>query len=344
MTAACAVILSLATGLWWSNAADDPAAISAELIAAATSAGPSGAAHAGAPFATASPPPPQQPARQDIMASDEATLGAQQRYQYTLTHLRDVLSEAQAAPGNLQAFFSELAQYCDSAARCQALLAEVLAGYPDPAFAEMVARIQERMPAYEAAMQSTVMSMSEPPAQRFNTLQALREQMLGREEAELMYGQEAAWARYRLGYGELMASAGQMPPDARQQALDALRQQHFGDYAEALREVEGARGAYEHALALQLTGVTSEAERQRITQSLRRQYFTDEQIQAMNQRDQQLAAQAEQLAAYQAAVAALDAEFGALQGTLPATQWQSEYQARLSALRQAHFSSGANAL
>ncbi len=64
----------------------------------------------------------------------------------------------------------------------------------------------------------------------------------------------------------------------------------------------------------------------------------------MNQRDQQLAAQAEQLAAYQAAVAALDAEFGALQGTLPAAQWESQYQARLSALRQAHFSSGANAL
>src|SRR5690606_16945298 len=127
-----------------------------------------GAAHASAPFATASPPPPQQPAQQDIMASDEATLGAQQRYQHTLTRLREVLSEAQAAPGNLQAFFSQLAQYCDSAETCQALLADVLAGYPDPAFADMVARIQERMPAYEAAMQSTVMSTREPPAQRFN--------------------------------------------------------------------------------------------------------------------------------------------------------------------------------
>lgn len=344
MTAACAVVLSVGAGLWWSSAADDPATIGAGLIAAATPAGQRGTADAGASFATASPPPPQKPARQDIMASDEATLGAQQRYQYTLERLRDVLNDAQSAPGNLQAFFSHLARYCDSAPGCERLLADVLAGYPDPAFAEMVARIQERMPAYEAAMQSTIMSTRDPPAQRFDTLQALREQMLGVAEAELMYGQEAAWARYRLGYGELIASAGQMSPETRQHTLDALRRQHFGDYADALRDVEGQSGAYEHALALQLTGVTSAAERQRITQSLRQQYFTDEQIQAMNQRDQQLAAQAEQLAAYQTAVAALDAEFGALRDTLPAAQWQSEYQARLSALRQTLLSTGGGGL
>ena len=337
MTAASAVILSLAAGLWWSNTADDTAAISAELIAAGPPAAHPDPAHAAAPFTLSGPASAHQPVRGDIMASDEATLGAQERYQHTLTRLRDALSEAQAAPGNLQAFFSQLAQYCDSAASCQALLADVLASYPDQAFADSVARIQERMPAYEAAMQSTVMSTSEPPSQRFDTLQALREQMLGVAEAELMYGQEAAWARYRFAYGELMASVEQIPPAARQQALDDLRQQHFGDYAEALRDVEGQRGAYEHTLALQLAGVTSEAERQRITQSLRRQYFTDEQIQAMDQRDRQLAAQAEQLAAYRAAVAALDAEFGALQDTLPASQWQSEYQARLSMLRQTHF-------
>lgn len=270
--------------------------------------------------------------------TDEAAQSAAARYAYQLTTLREALQGHQDAPGNLRAFFSELARHCDDAQACHALLTDILASYPDAAFAEMVARIQERLPHYEAAMQATVMSTSDPARARFEALHMQREQWLGVEETELMFGQEAAWARYRFDYGDLLQQAAYLPPTQRQQALDTLRQQHFTAYGAALHDLEGRHGAYQHALALQLAGVDDAGEQQRITQALRAQFFPPDDVAAMAARDQQIAHQQETIARYQQALAALEAEFGPLQAQLPAAEWQSQYRARLEALRREHFS------
>ena len=59
------------------------------------------------------------------------------------------------------------------------------------------------MPQYEQQMQSTVLSTSLSPKERFNQIWKLREQTLGQAEAKLGFGQERQYADYRFAYNDL---------------------------------------------------------------------------------------------------------------------------------------------
>lgn len=275
---------------------------------------------------------------------DPAVYHEEERQRLLRADILQRLQQAQDNPGNLQTFFNDLNRLCNQqgldSEQCQAMLADALAEHPDPEFAAMVQRIRERMPAYEAQMQQTVMSRDAMSArERYDVIHEQRQQLLGVEETELMFGQERALADFRFAYGDLVSGAAQnMTTQERLAAIDELRQEAFGEHASALREEEGVHGAYRHDLDLLLTGVDDPAQRADITRQLRESYFDPETVERMEQRDEQVAEQQEQISSYQQAEAALDAEFEARREVMAEQQWQEAYQQALRELRLEYFS------
>ena len=270
---------------------------------------------------------------------DEAGMSIQQRRQQRLLAMQDLLTAARAEPGNLMATIQQLRQLCLAGDDCAALIDQALAEFSDADFARLVANAIARLPLYEAAMQETVMSMATPARERYATIQALREQTLGVEETEALFGQEAAWAEYQFAFGELMSDPGltSMSADQRLAALDALRQNTLAEYPQALTAVEGNTGRYERELALLGAGVTDATALADITRQLRLTYFGAEQTAAMEARDQVVDQQQQSVSDYQQAVQQLDEELMPLKAQLPESDWNQLYQERLTELRLQHF-------
>lgn len=246
------------------------------------------------------------------------------------------LKTFQLKPGNITLFLNQLQQQCPLD-DCKALLSKVLANYPDQQFAKLLERTLERMPAYEKAMQSTVMSTSTPPQQRYDKIWQLREQLLGQQEAELAFGQERTYAQYQLEYGNLMQRAKDMPNEQRIQELNRLQQKAAKNFPELLPEIEGNVGNYEKELQLSLLGINDAQQRQQITQQLRQKHFGSEQTAQLNARDKQVEQQQAQVKQYQSELAQLKQQMNQQKSVLPDSEWQQQYDLRLSQLRQKHF-------
>jgi hypothetical protein len=270
---------------------------------------------------------------------DEAGMSIEQRRQQRLVAMQDLLQAALAEPGNLLATIKQLRQQCLPEDDCGALIDHALAAFPDADFARLVANAIARLPLYESAMQETVMSMATPARERYATIHALREQTLGVEETEALFGQEAAWAEYQFRFGELMSdpTLTSMPPDQRLAALETLRQDALADYSQALDAVEGNSGRYERELAVLSAGVTDAATLADITRQLRLSYFGAEQTAAMEARDQVVSQQQQSVSDYREAVRQLDAELAPLKSQLAQSDWTVLYEQRLTELRLQYF-------
>lgn len=337
--AAFAAVLVLGAGLWWPTGSPDQATVT-QLLAenSQTHVDPHSL-------------PNDEQSRAHIRVEqgnnfrdreefDEAAMGEADRRAAALETMRDHLRQAQRQPGNLRSFFQELNRLCrgnNPGDTCEVLLAEILADYPDPAFAALVERIFQRMPLYEQAMQQTRMSTSIPAEERFNRIHSVREQTLGIAETEAMFGQENAWANYQFRYGELQQQAQHLAPEARLAALENLRTETFGEHAEALKQVEGPRGAYERERNLLLAGVQDPQERQRITHELRVSHFGTEQASVMAERDKREAQQQARVADYQQALSELQQKLDIQRDIMPAEEWEQMQQQRLRELRLEHF-------
>ena len=284
--------------------------------------------------ATAGPGSAVQPA-----VTDEATDSAQARADAQQAYWRQRLEAYRDEGGNLQQFFSELLGQCGREPElCQALLEDRLAGFPDDNFAARLRNLLAEQFRYERAMASTVMSADLPPATRYQQINALRVEHFGEADTELLYGQERAWADYQFRYEQLLAEAPYLSGDQRLQALDDLRQQSWGDYAEPLAQQQGAYGQYQRELELLQAGVTDAGERQAIAQALRTRYFGAERAGQMARRDAVVAEQQQQRQSYQQAKAALAAEMAARRSSMSEAAWQHSYQQRLQRLREEVFS------
>lgn len=268
---------------------------------------------------------------------DEAGMSEQERKAARLEKLGAQLADFQRMPGNLQAFLQALHRYCDSPEACEVLLAEVLARHPDRDFADRVARTVARMPFYEREMQSLVMSTDTPPRERYARVHELRQQTLGVTETEMAFGQERAWAEYQFAYGDLQARAAGLSPQQRLEALDALRAQAFGPYAEVLGGVEGPQGAYEREVALLVAGVEDPAQRARITAQVRQRYFDPDTVVQLAARDAQLADQQKKVGDYQGEAAQLQQSLAPLRATMDPAAWEALREERMTELRLRHF-------
>ena len=270
---------------------------------------------------------------------DEAAMSIQQRREQRLLTMQELLQSAQQQPGNLMATIQQLRLQCLPQEDCSALIDQALAQFADADFAQLVASAIARLPLYEAAMQETVMSMATPAPERYAAIQALREQTLGIEETEALFGQEAAWAEYQFRFGELMSdpALATMPADQRLAALENLRQDTQAEYSQALSAVEGNSGRYERELALLSAGITDTTALADITRQLRLTYFGAEQTAAMEARDQVVSQQQQSISDYQQAVRQLDEELSPLKTQLPENEWSQVYEQRLTELRLQYF-------
>ena len=254
-----------------------------------------------------------------------------------LGRIREELMRAEEEPGNLQRFFDRLDRFCEGVQDCDELLDEALDSV-DPEMAAMIERIQERLPAYEDQMQHTRMSREDTtPRERYERIHELREQTLGVEETEAMFGQERAFAEYRFGRSDLAARAEQMAPEQRRQALDNLRSESFGEYQEALTREEGPLGRYQAERDLLLLDVEDETRRQQITREVRERHLDPETVERMEQRDERRREQQTEVDSYREAEQALREEMEAQRGEIPSEQWEQELRERMTELRREHF-------
>ena len=254
----------------------------------------------------------------------------------SVEQIRDALEQARTNPGNLQQFFDHLARICGGRPDCHDLLDEALQGM-DPAWADMLRRIAERLPAYTEQMQATRMSMELSPRERYETIHRLRENMLGAEETEAMFGQERAFAEFRFGLGELASEASRLDLDQRRDALEALRAETFADYAEALQGEEGPFGRYQHDLIVMLEGVDDPHLREQLTREVRSWHLDAETIVRLEQRDVAEAEQQQLVASYQEAADAVRQEMETLREGMEPELWQQLYQQRMTELRREYF-------
>lgn len=238
--------------------------------------------------------------------------------------------------GNVQQFFAQLNAQCGGEPDlCLALLNDRLAGYPDAALVQQLRAILEKMHAYEAAMAATVMSSAQSPQERYQTIDALRVNFFGEASAELLYGQERAWADYQFGYEHLLEQAApNMAPGQRLAELDNLKRDAWGEYYEPLSQQENASARYQQEKQLLLIGVTDQAQQQAIAESLRQKHFDEERARLVAEQEARSAEQQAQRATYAQAKQALQREMNALQSSMPEGDWQRLYQSRLEALRR----------
>ncbi len=247
------------------------------------------------------------------------------------TSLLKQLKALQQQPGNITQFLNDFKANCP-VSDCNAALAKALANYPDQKFAHLVENLLKRMPQYEQQMQSTVLSTSLSPKERFDALWKLREQTLGQAEAMLGFGQERNYADYRFAYNDL-AQNQNLSAEQRLKAFEALQRQ----YPDATQQ-ESKVGLYEQAIQLLNQSSNNPAEIASLKQKLQQQYLTEQERQQIQQRDQREVQQQQQVNQYQQAVQQLQQDMQPLKSQLSDAEWQKQYETRLQDLRLRMFS------
>lgn len=268
--------------------------------------------------------------------TSEADHSHQIRHQHDRLRWHDRIAGYSEEGGNFQQFFAQLLAQCGSEQDlCEALLNDRLAGYPDTALADRLRAVLQKMPAYEAAMKATVLSSEQSPEARYQTIDTMRVNFFGEASAEMLYGQERAWAEYQFGYERLIEQAApSMAPAQRLAELDNLKRNAWGPYYEPLSEQENASARYRQEKQLLLIGVSDSAQQEAITAALRQKYFDADLAHQIAEQETRSAEQKVQRATYAEARQVLQNEMQALQGRMPDSEWQSLYQTRLKQLRK----------
>ncbi|MDR7018067.1 lipase secretion chaperone [Acinetobacter sp. 3657] len=240
------------------------------------------------------------------------------------------LQVLQKQPGNITQFLNDFKANCH-VQDCNAALAKALANYPDQEFAHLVENLLKRMPQYEQHMQSTVLSTSLSPQERFNALWKLREQTLGKAEAMLGFGQERNYADYKFAYAEIKQNRN-LNAEQRLKAFEELQRR----YPDATQQ-QSKIGLYEQSIELLNQNHNNSAETERLKQILQQRYLTEQERQDIQRRDQREIQQQQQVNQYQQALQQLQQDMQPLKNQLSEAEWQQQYQQRLETLRSSMF-------
>lgn len=251
------------------------------------------------------------------------------RAEAELVDLRTRLAaELRGEAGDLSQTLRQLGRRCNGLAP-SACIDEVVAGLP-AAERHRLSELLARLPLLGPHLSALVMSTRQPMLERIDAVSRARAEVLGVDNARLLFGREEAKLRYQARLDEfIQREAAGLPLPQRLVTAEALRP----------HELTAEDGATERArrfdltLRLTLLDATTEADKVRLTREVRSRFFPPEQVERLAKEDQFDFQQRDRMAVYAERKRAIQARFA--EASDPAALQRRD--AELAALRQEVF-------
>jgi len=230
--------------------------------------------------------------------------------------------------GDLSQTLKQLGRHCGGLAP-GACLDGVMSGLPATE-RQRLADIIARLPLLGPHLSAVVMTTRQPMLDRIDAVSRARAQVLGADNARLLFGREEAQLRYQARLDEfIQREAAGMPLPQRLVAAEALRPPEFTPDDSA---TERAR-RYDLTLRLTLLDATTEADKAQLTREVRSRFFTPDQVERLAKEDQFDVQQRDRMAIYAERKRAIQARFADTSDPVALERRDAE----LAALRQEVF-------
>jgi hypothetical protein len=251
------------------------------------------------------------------------------RAETELADLRKRLAaELRGEAGDLSQTLRQLGRRCNGLAP-SACINEVVAGLP-AAERGRLSDLLARLPLLGPHLSALVMSTRQPMLERIDAVSRARAQVLGSDNARLLFGREEAQLRYQAQLDDFVQrEAAGLPLPQRLVVAEALRPAELTVQDSA---TERAR-RYDLTLRLTLLDANTEADKARLTREVRSRFFPPEQVEQLAQADRFDVQQRDRMATYAERKRAIHARFA--DASDPAALQQRD--AELAALRQEVF-------
>ena len=221
-----------------------------------------------------------------------------------------------------------LQQYCQQQSACLNNITQQL----PKAQQQQLAQLQQQQTVLAQRLANFPQNTHTDYSQRLANISALRQEVLGKENAKLLYGQEEAILAYQAAVDDfLKTTARSLSLTVRQQQLQQFKQQYLAEYLPVLNNYqEKGFNRYLEDLALAELDSKNNEQLAAIRLKTRQYYFGEQKAQQMAQQDQTQAEQQQRMAQYQHAKQQLLTKYGNNPN-------DSQYLAQLQQLRQQLF-------
>ena len=221
-----------------------------------------------------------------------------------------------------------LQQYCQQQSACLNNITQHL----PKAQQQQLAQLQQQQTVLAQRLANFPQNTHTDYSQRLANISALRQEVLGKENAKLLYGQEEAILAYQAAVDDfLKTTARSLSLTVRQQQLQQFKQQYLAEYLPVLNNYqEKGFNRYLEDLALAELDSQNNEQLAAIRLKTRQYYFGEQKAQQMAQQDQTQAEQQQRMAQYQHAKQQLLTKYGNNPN-------DSQYLAQLQQLRQQLF-------
>ena len=221
-----------------------------------------------------------------------------------------------------------LQQYCQQQSACLNNITQHL----PKAQQQQLAQLQQQQTVLAQRLANFPQNTHTDYSQRLANISALRQEVLGKENAKLLYGQEEAILAYQAAVDDfLKTTARSLSLTVRQQQLQQFKQQYLAEYLPVLNNYqEKGFNRYLEDLALAELDSQNNEQLAAIRLKTRQYYFGEQKAQQMAQQDQTQAEQQQRMAQYQHAKQQLLTKYGNNSN-------DSQYLAQLQQLRQQLF-------
>ncbi|MBL8021400.1 MAG: lipase [Leptospirales bacterium] len=155
---------------------------------------------------------------------------------------------------------------------------------------------------YEATMRETAIPSDLSFVEKYNLVKKKRREILGNDDAELVFGMEESQVEFLDVGPKLIAATKNLSGDERVKQYNALKKNTLGSYYDAVVAREDKYQNYETEIELRNADLMKlpEAERRSRTLALQEQYFGKEAAEKIAQAQAEEAAEQKKLADYQA--------------------------------------------
>ncbi|HMU89031.1 MAG TPA: lipase secretion chaperone, partial [Agitococcus sp.] len=201
-----------------------------------------------------------------------------------------------------------LQQYCQQQSACLNNITQHL----PKAQQQQLAQLQQQQTVLAQRLANFPQNTHTDYSQRLANISALRQEVLGKENAKLLYGQEEAILAYQAAVDDfLKTTARSLSLTVRQQQLQQFKQQYLAEYLPVLNSYqEKGFNRYLEDLALAELDSKNNEQLAAIRLKTRQYYFGEQKAQQMAQQDQTQAEQQQRMAQYQHAKQQLLTKYG----------------------------------